>query len=159
MIIDRKIVKSLDVPEAFLNAEQATLDKVCNGVGTARMNAKLRGVLTDIMFFIEQSAGIHDWEFTFAEPQNNRTNAKFNEVNWRFLLNGCREAGIIGTPVYVSHPLCYFAYLLCKVYGHNAYGVEPPGTTRVARPFITTALFIMLPVIILMITYVNKRKK
>ncbi len=77
----------LTAPNAFFNAPEETLIKVCNGVGGASMPPKLRKTLTKAYKCAEATAAIHDWHYHNSDglPKSQKV------ADELFLRNGLAE--------------------------------------------------------------------
>lgn len=112
--------KGLSVPEMFRFATAEQLQACYNGVGPDRWSSRFRRFTTWILTFLEASALIHDWEFTY-QP---KTYWAFTVANLRLAWNATLDrhpvAGIVGV-------------VLCQLFGWRGYRDSFPDDIGIPR--------------------------
>lgn len=98
----------LSMPEMFRFATAEQLQACYNGVGPDRWSSFFRRFTTWILTFLEASALIHDWEFTY-QPKNY---SAFTVANLRLAYNAAKD----------KHPVAGIAgAVLCQLFGWRGY--------------------------------------
>ena len=99
---------NLSMPELFRFASQQELQACYNGIGPDRWSSCFRRFTTWILTFLEASALIHDWEFTY-QP---KTYGAFTLANLRLAYNSAKD----------KHPVAGLAAaILCQLFGWRGY--------------------------------------
>lgn len=98
----------LSMPEMFRYASQEELQACYNGIGPDRWSSCFRRFTTWILTFLEASALIHDWEFTY-QPKNY---GAFTLANLRLAYNAAKD----------KHPFSGItAAVLCQLFGWKGF--------------------------------------
>ena len=98
----------LSMPELFRFASAEQLQVCYNGIGPDRWSSRFRRFTTWILTFLEASALIHDWEFTY-QP---KTYGYFTLANLRLAWNAAKD----------KHPFSGItAAILCQLFGWKGF--------------------------------------
>ena len=98
----------LSMPHMFRFASSADLQACYNGIGPDRWSSRFRRFTTWILTFLEASALIHDWEFTY-QP---KTYGAFTLANIRLAFNATKD----------NHPFSGItAAFLCQLFGWKGF--------------------------------------
>ena len=96
------------MPELFRFASAEQLQVCYNGIGPDRWSSRFRRFTTWILTFLEASALIHDWEFTY-QP---KTYGYFTLANLRLAWNAAKD----------KHPFSGItAAILCQLFGWKGF--------------------------------------
>ena len=110
---------ALSVPDGFFDSPDEALQACYNGIGPEQWSSRFRRFTTWLLTFLEASALIHDWEFTF-QP---KTYGAFTVANLRLAYNAAVD----------GHPFSGFAAgILCQLFGWKAYK-EPRTINKIQK--------------------------
>lgn len=100
--------KNMSIPEGFEYTPAEQLQECYNGIGPDRWSSRFRGTMTYALSFLESSALIHDWEYTY-QP---KTYGAFTKSNLRLAWNATKD----------GHPVAGItAGVLCQLFGWSGY--------------------------------------
>lgn len=99
---------NFSVPQGFFETDGEVLAQIYNGVGPEHWSARFRRFTSWVLDFLEASALIHDWEYTFQEKRY----GAFTVANLRLAKNAARDGHFLAGLA---------AALLCQFFGWRAW--------------------------------------